>query len=159
MEPVAQCSVLLGARAWPSCSAYLQDTFFPAKRVSGVAGWSRTRVACLGQVKSRPNLALPSHILLLYGDTPFFSSRTISAASSTLLASKSYRLLSSALKTINYTRGDQLSLDEALRQRVILTLKLVGCFRDTLHPITLLKCTVVVLPPSRLALPPVDGWT
>lgn len=38
------------------------------------------------------------------------------------------------------------------------TLKFVGCRRVTLQPITLLKCTVVVLPcPSNMVLPVLEG--
>lgn len=94
-----------------------------------------------------------------YGEMPFFSSCTISAASSAPRASKSYLLLSVALYTTSYS--EHVVLDQIhnfLLGRLQLTLTLVGCFLGTLHPMTLLKCTVVVLPvPSCTILPPDAG--
>lgn len=67
--------------------------------------------------------------------TPFLISLTMSAASSTLAASKSYRFVSFSLYTNSLT--------------------VFGCFLLTLVPTTLLKWTVVVLPcPSTMAPTP-----
>lgn len=80
-----------------------------------------------------------------FGGMPCLTVVTMSVASSAFLASKSYRLDSLSRYITNYIVVSQSQRTKSRGKSYLYTLNCEGCLLDSLHPITLLKCTVVVL--------------